>query len=63
MGFYISSTALAVVVALLLLAVDVVHAAAHVHTPFEVCFAAVALGIVNVRTAMPRTTPRPRDCR
>ena len=58
MGFYISSSALALVVALLLLTVDVIHAATDAHGGFEVCFAAVALGIVNVRRAAPN--PRPQ---
>jgi len=47
MGFYTSSTALGAVVALLLFAVDFVRAAGHLHSRFEVCFAATALGIVN----------------
>ena len=45
LGFYISATANAVIVGLLLFAVDLTHNFSP--TRFEVCFAAVALGLVN----------------
>lgn len=45
MGFYISSTFNAVIVGILLFAVDLTHKISQ--TRYEVCFAAVAMGLVN----------------